>query len=122
MSFSVTVISDKEDHISKAIRLCFAHDVFSHRQVTHYIQNTPRKIVLLWHEDDRAKPLPFHMGAREATAFVKGWLRKAEGNIDAYESEPDCDGSIVRGWKITTENMGWYGALSVETEWVVYGK
>jgi hypothetical protein len=118
--FSVEVVSDDASHIAKAIRLCFAHEVFSMTQVTHYIQDVPGKIIFLWHEDDRAKPLPFPMGAREVTAFVKGWLRRC--GLDAYGPQPDCDGSIERGWKISTKNIGFYSVLSVETAWMVYEK
>ena len=79
-------------------------------------------LILLWHEEADALPLPYPLEVDEAVTFISGWLKKVE-----RVEEPDHDGSNGLGWRVFTENWGHvaghhYAIVGVQPEWAMYGK
>lgn len=118
MEFSVQVQSDEIGHLEPAVRLCFAHSIFSRGPATHY-KMVSRGVMLLWQKVAGAIPLPYNLTADNATDFLKGWL--AQQQPEAWGDEPDADGSVEQGWRVATADS-YYGVLTFTLKWIVYGK
>lgn len=70
-------------------------------------------------------PFPYEMGLDECISFVWGWLQKTKPTYN----EPDTDGSVDQGFKITTDGTHWRGGdcfhgtfIAITPIWIVYGK
>lgn len=79
-------------------------------------------LILLWHAERDAVPLPFPLALEDVPQFVKGWLRSAD-----YGQEPGHDGSNQRGWRVFTEAWGHvagyhYAITGIQPAWAMYGK
>ncbi len=80
-------------------------------------------LVLLWHKDKDAAPLPFPMKIEDAIPFVKSWLANAGDPGEA----PDIDGDLRTGWRVFTEAWGHVAGCScsivgVQSCYAMYGK
>ncbi len=79
-------------------------------------------MILLWHAERGALPLPYPLDLEESIAFLAGWLKKVERG-----DEPDHDGSNGQGWRAFTESWGHvaghrYAIVAVQPAWAMYGK
>ncbi len=79
-------------------------------------------LILLWHEERDAVPLPYPLELDEAASFVKGWLKRAP-----FPAEPDHDGSNGKGWRVFNEAWGHvaghhYAFAAIQPAWAMYGK
>ena len=92
---------------------------------SHY---TVRKIegvetlILLWHEEQDAKPLPFKLSLEAAKSFGWNWLEQS-----AYGGQPDHDGDNGRGFRVFNEDWGHvsgmhYAFAGIQPCWMMYGK
>jgi hypothetical protein len=80
-------------------------------------------LVLLWHAEGGAAPLPYPLQIDKAVDFVKGWL---DAGVD-WGREPDHDGDNGHGWRVFTEGWGHvaglhYAVCAVQPAWAMYGK
>jgi hypothetical protein len=79
-------------------------------------------LILLWHDEGQATPLPAPMELEATVSFVKNWLAHA-----TYGREPDHDGSNGRGFRVFTEDWGHvydhhYAVVGIQPAWAMYGK
>ena len=80
-------------------------------------------LILLWHEEQEAKALPYPLELDGAINFISLWLKTAE-----LTRRPDIDGdSEACGWRIFTESWGHvaghtYAIVGVQPVWAMYGK
>lgn len=79
-------------------------------------------LILLWHDEAGAIPLPFKLDCKQSGQFVADWL----GSLD-YGHQPDHDGSNGKGWRLFTESWGHvvghhYAIVGVQPQWAMYGK
>lgn len=95
-----------------------------HRHITEWVEGAGGKptVVLCWHEEHGATPLPFPLDEEAAEQWLAQWLKHAE-----YGSEPDHDGDNDRGWRAFCTSWGHVGSrhyafLAVQPEWAMYGK
>lgn len=95
--------------------------------VSHHEEELPaddgsQTLILLWHEEQNATPLPYPLTLDKAISFVADWLSQAD-----YGSQPDHDGSNGKGWRLFTNDWGHvaghhYGIVGVQPAWAMYGK
>ena len=79
-------------------------------------------LILLWHEENGALPLPFPLELDGAAQFVVSWLKTIE-----YPDADGFDGTIKKGWRLFTESWGHvaghrYAIVGVQPELALYGK
>lgn len=61
---------------------------------------------------------PYPQKADQLIPFIKGWLDQVE-----YPREPDIDGSVSKGWQITTSREGWSPfTFAVQPVWAMHHK
>lgn len=80
-------------------------------------------LVLYWHEDAGALPLPYELTAETAPTFAWDWLQQHP----PPGPQPDHDGDNGHGWRVWTDSWGrpkdtTYGIVAVCPMWAMYGK
>lgn len=100
----------------------FGQPTSRHHVVSRESPDGTPTLILLWHEEKGALPLPYPMELDEAIPFVIGWLKKAP-----YGEQPDHDGDNGAGWRVYTEAWGHvaghaYAIVGVQPAWAMYGK
>lgn len=145
---TIDIISEGKDSIAIALRLVWPSAVggkATHYKVakyvdkkTYYLDDSGKTtghsvkmeeddkgvptLILLWHEECSALPLPYHYDLEASTGLVEGWLKSVD-----YGREPDHDGYNEKGWRIFTERWGHvaghhYAIVAVQPSWAMYGK
>lgn len=68
---------------------------------------------------------PYKLNVGLITAFAWGWLEQSKPT----QGQPDTDGSVEKGFTITTEGCDWRGGskfygsiISIYPSWIIYGK
>lgn len=95
----------------------------------YYLDKSKNVITLAEHkgasEDSIADMifLPYAMTEKQAVDFFWGWLE----SVDPVAEEPDTDGSVEKGFRITTDgtsfmHKNWATFISISPVWLVYGK
>lgn len=79
-------------------------------------------LILLWHEERDATPLPFPLDRDGAVQFAVNWLKEVE-----YPDLGNFDGTAKHGWRLFTEAWGYvanyhYAIIGVQPTWALYGK
>jgi hypothetical protein len=79
-------------------------------------------MILLWHAECDAVPLPVPMSLEASTDVVKGWLKDVPRG-----DEPDHDGDNGKGWRVFREAWGHvfghhYAIVGIQPAWAMYGK
>jgi hypothetical protein len=79
-------------------------------------------LILLWHEENGALPLPYPLDLERAADFLGGWLLRVD-----YGEEPDHDGDNGKGWRIFNESWGHvvgnhFGIVAIQPAWIIYPK
>ena len=98
------------------------------KEVTHHFTDLVKDkegvetLILLWHEEGGAAPLPFPLDVRGAVEFISNWLRVVD-----YGRQPSHDGDNEKGWRVFNEAWGHvahmhYAVLAVQPAWAMYGK
>lgn len=93
-----------------------------HYEKTVESEEGKQTLILLWHAENGALPLPYPLDLDDAIKFVEGWLKNAD-----YKDEPDHDGDNGKGWRVFNEQWGYvaghnYAILGVQPVWAMYGK
>jgi hypothetical protein len=134
------LMSDDIEHLAPAIRLCMGvydggqkkarqASFWSKAATDHGGESV---LIFYWTEPDATAPsataFPAPLDADDVVTMVKAWLRDAPRG-----PEPDIDGSVGQGFRVTTippglKECGLHGANSwtvlfaVTTEWAEYHK
>lgn len=147
---TIDVVSEGEDSLALALKLIWPsapggkathYLIKNYGFETKYYQDTAGKVthhfdtmieddgkrgvstlILLWHEEGAAVPLPFPLDLTGVTQFVQNWLKVVD-----YGPQPDIDGSSDHGWRVFTERWGHvagfhYAIVAIQPEWALYGK
>lgn len=94
----------------------------NYKSVTHWIC-ADNQLIFFWHKPEIAGvvPLPGPMKVEDCDGFIKSALSTME-----YGTEPDCDGSVAKSWRIRHripgQQFGWYVAFVVTPHWNEYHK
>lgn len=78
------------------------------------------KLVLYWGDDADATALLTPLkDAHDIADLIDNWLK----NSAQYGREPQTDGSLRKGYHITTSQAAWsYRFCMIAPKWIVYGK
>lgn len=79
-------------------------------------------LILLWHQEQNAQPLPFALDGPGMFEFVRSFLKTAD-----YGRQPDHDGDNGKGWRVFVEGWGHVAdsqsvVFAVQPAWAMYGK
>lgn len=122
----LTVVSEGHENLRHA--LAIAWQGAPGAKATHYrvvpdATGIPT-LILLWHEEREALPLPFTLDAEAAAEFVRHWLHE--------QKTPPCpirpfDGSTGKAFRVFTEDWGHvfghtYAVVGVQPAIALYGK
>lgn len=94
-------------------------------KATHYLEDSDKGLVFLWHEEKGASKLPYAMDWKASADLAWGWLQ--ERRHEEYREVLDHDGSNGKGFRVYNEDWGhvagsFYGILAVLPVWAWYGK
>jgi hypothetical protein len=95
------------------------------KTVTHFVDNPQHGLVLLWHVEPDAVPLPVPLNHVSAVSVVREWLSAQPG--ERYIDRLDHDGDNGEGWRVYNEEWGHvgpyrYAVFAVQPCWAWYGK
>lgn len=93
-----------------------------HSTSTHEVADGTPTLILLWHAERDALPLPYPLELDDAIQFVAGWLRNVPRG-----RRPNHDGDNGEGWRVFTESWGHvaghqYAIVAAQPVWAMYGK
>lgn len=115
-NFKIDIISDSNLQIALELAM-------RRYKAVSYIK-TPTELILFWSPPPESTLLPTPLNAEKASIIVKEWLE----NEAQYPPEPDTDGSIGKGWRISCDAWGhvkpygWKGLVRIEPVCAEYGK
>lgn len=111
----------------KDVRLITKYEYHGTPTAAHYANTSEQEggiatLMLLWHDERQSIALPYPLELDEATAFVLGWLKRAD-----YGHQPDHDGDNEKGWRAFNEDWGHvaghhYAIIAIQPAWAMYGK
>ncbi len=127
-NFKIDVFGEGRKNLENALAICF--DINAPGETAKsYAVTRENGLVLRWTDPGKtgAVELAFPHRLADAVGVVWGWLHSEAAQAWAGES-PDCDGSVILGWRVfTTGEWGHvgedrYAICAVRPIWSLHGK
>lgn len=121
---TLNVINKAKDAFELALKLAFLSSHKEKKAIAYKIEDNSLFLYdYMAEKNDNHVKLAYPHTLDDAINFCWGWYN----NNEPKYAQPDTDGSVVKGFRITTENTGWQNKdyntfVCVVPVWLIYGK
>lgn len=94
--------------LAEALALAFKQESINTR-CEAWVFSQKHGLILLWHAEKGAHPMPAPMLAHECVPFVMSWLKSPQADTvekTGWDADTQHDGSNSDGWRVYCEDWG----------------
>lgn len=117
----LVVESDTEQNLLAAIKLAMG-GLFN-TKLEWYFEKDNELSFYSCNQPAGSKKLLAPMDAEAITPQIVAWIMSDERWTGKFSpEEPDCDGSVYRGWRLTVRVVNYWARFTISPVYVEYGK